>query len=79
MSTPIPSAVDIRASLAALSLDQLDRLAELSGVPLPTLSKIRYGQTLNPGIETVRRFMPHVRELIGAPNAPTLPEPAKAA
>lgn len=79
MTTPIPSAVDIRASLAALSLDQLDQLAELSGVPLPTLRKIRYGQTLNPGIETVRRFVPHIAELIGQPGAPTIPEPAKAA
>jgi hypothetical protein len=78
MSTPIPSAVDIRASLAALSLDQLDRLAELSGVPLPTLSKIRYGQTLNPGIETVRRFVPHIAELINTPGAPAVPEAAKA-
>jgi hypothetical protein len=75
----IPSVDEIRGSLLALSLDQLVRLGELSGVPLPTLSKIRYGQTLNPGIETVRRFAPHIAGLSALPAAPAIPEPAKAA
>ena len=54
----------------ALSLTELDRLAGLSGVPLSTLTKIRYGQTANPGIETVRLFMPHLQELVGHEGAP---------
>ena len=78
MTTAIPSAGDIRARLSALSLDQLDQLAKLSGVPLPTLSKIRYGQTLNPGIETVRQFAQHIGS-VSQPGAPATPEPAKAA
>lgn len=60
MNMNIPSAEAIRASLEALTLRQIDRLAELSGVPRPTLHKIRYGQTPNPGIETVRKFAPHL-------------------
>jgi len=66
MSNPIPSAVDIRAQLAALALDQLDLLAKLSGVPVSTLVKIRYAQTLNPGIETVRKFAPHLAAIQAA-------------
>jgi len=87
MNTSIPSVGDIQARLAALPLAQLGRLAELSGVPLPTLTKIRYGQTVNPGIETVRLFMPHLAAVNGAqdlppdgaPAVPAAPEPAKAA
>jgi transcriptional regulator with XRE-family HTH domain len=61
MKTPsIPSAETIRAKLAGLSKRQIRRLAELSGVPAPTIDKVRRGETSNPGIETVRRFMPHV-------------------
>lgn len=60
MSTTIPSIGEIRARLAAIPLSELDRIADLSGVPLPTLTKIRYGQTANPGIETVRLFIPHL-------------------
>ena len=35
---------------------QLTALAMRSGVPLPTLHKIRYGQTKNPRIDTVVRI-----------------------
>lgn len=59
MST-IPSAEDVRAALAPLSLKQLDRLAELSGVPATTIYKVKRGETENPGIETVRKFLGHV-------------------
>ena len=61
METHFPSADTIRATLEALSLRQVDHLSELSGVPVPTLHKIRYGQTPNPRIETVGKFMPFVR------------------
>jgi transcriptional regulator with XRE-family HTH domain len=61
MKTSILSADDVRTALAALTLRQVDRLAELSGVPATTIYKIRRGETANPGIETVRKFMPHVQ------------------
>ncbi len=60
MNGNIPSAEDVRAALAPLTLKQLDRLAELSGVPATTIYKIKRGETENPGVETVRRFLPFV-------------------
>lgn len=76
MDTIIPSTDQIRAQLSALSLAQVERLAEASGVPQSTLIKIRYGQTANPGIETVRLFLPHLSELIGQPGAPAVEQKA---
>ena len=58
----IPSIHDVRRSLQALSPDQIRRLAELSGVPFETLQNVRLGSTANPGIETVRRFLIHLKE-----------------
>lgn len=66
MSTDIPSSVDVRARLSRLNLAQLTELAARSGVPRPTLHKIRYGQTVNPGIETVRQFIGHIDAVITA-------------
>lgn len=60
METSLISAEAVRAALAPLTLRQLDRLAELSGVPATTIYKIKRGETSNPGIETVRRFLPHI-------------------
>ena len=60
MDITIPSAEDIRASLELLTLRQIDRLSELSGVPVGTIRRIRYAQTPNPGVETVRKFVPHI-------------------
>ena len=60
MDINFPSAEQVRAQLAPLTLKQLDRLAELSGVPATTIYKIKRGETANPGIETLRKFMPHV-------------------
>lgn len=59
----IPSAEDVRAALAPLSLKQLDRLAALSGVAATTIYKVKRGETENPGIETVRRFMRHLAQV----------------
>ncbi|MBP7501191.1 MAG: hypothetical protein KA784_00225 [Aquabacterium sp.] len=58
---PIPSTADIRASLAVFSRKQLDDLGELTGVPATTIYKIKRGVTLDPGIETVRKLLPHLR------------------
>jgi transcriptional regulator with XRE-family HTH domain len=60
MENIIPSAERVRALLAPLTLKQIDRLAELSGVSAPTIYKIKRGETANPGIETVGKFMPHI-------------------
>lgn len=60
MDITFPSSEQVRAALAPLTLKQIDRLAELSGVPATTIYKIKRGETGNPGVETLRRFMPHV-------------------
>ena len=60
MESNIPAAQDVMALLRAMSLKQMQELADVSGVPMPTLSKIRYGQTENPGIDTVRKFLGHI-------------------
>ena len=60
MDITILSAAQVREALAPLRLKQLEHLAALSGVPLPTIYKIRLGVTPNPGIETVRKFLPYV-------------------
>lgn len=69
MLDSVPSAEIVRAALKPLTLKQLDRLAELSGVPMTTIYKIKLGETQNPGVETVRMFAPHIAEALGP--APT--------
>lgn len=66
MNSTIPSAEAVRAALAPLSLKQLEKLAELSGVPFTTIYKVKRGETKNPGIETLRQFMPHVQDALAA-------------
>lgn len=61
MDIIIPSAAEVRQALQPLNMKQLSRLAALSGVPMTTIYKIRRGETPNPGVETVRMFLPHVR------------------
>lgn len=56
MNIVVPSTEDVRAGLAALSQAELVDLSSRSGVPFSTLSKIRYGHTPNPGLDTVRKF-----------------------
>lgn len=58
MDIQILSAEAVRAALAPLTLRQLERLAELSGVPVSTIYKIKRNETENPGIDTVGKFMP---------------------
>lgn len=50
---------DIRSRIAATRVSELRALAELAGVPVATLTKIKYGQTRNPRIETVIRLQDH--------------------
>lgn len=56
----IPPTPKLRQRLSALTPAQLRKLHDLSGVPVATLQKIRLGTTANPGVETVRRFLPHI-------------------
>jgi predicted transcriptional regulator len=60
MEHSIPTIDDVRAVLARMTMEQIGRLGALSGVPPTTIYKIKRGETENPGIETVRKFMPHV-------------------
>jgi transcriptional regulator with XRE-family HTH domain len=56
-----PSVSEVQAWLKPLSEKQVATLAKFSGVGFGTLSKIRRGQTANPGLETVRRFVPYIK------------------
>lgn len=60
MQTEIPSIQQIQAVLQALPKGELTRISRDSGVPFGTLWKVRSGETPNPGIETVRSFLPHL-------------------
>jgi predicted transcriptional regulator len=64
MNEQIPSSEQVRAALAPLSMRQIEVLARLSGVPATTIYKVKRGETENPGIETVRRFVPHIEEAL---------------
>jgi hypothetical protein len=60
MSSDIPSAKVIRNRLGRLSRAQMQALSKASRVPFTTLWKVRTGETGNPGIETVRKFIAHM-------------------
>ena len=68
MNNDIPSVRQVQEALKRLTLRQIDTLSALSGVPAPTIAKIRYGVSENPGIETIRKFMPHIAKA-SAPDA----------
>lgn len=57
----------VREAMQPLTLKQIDVLAGLSGVPAPTIYKIKRGETPNPGIDTVAKFLPHLAEAIKPP------------
>lgn len=67
MEPTIPSAEELREALRPFTLKRLHRLAEVSGVPMPTIYKIKRGETPNPGIETVRLFLPHIKTVLAEP------------
>ncbi len=71
MNTTLPSAAEVARKLEPLSNQQLQRLADISGVPFTTLWKIRAAETTNPRLDTVVQFLPHI--------AAAQAEPAKAA
>ena len=57
MQIDVPPATSVRAVLLRLDSIQLRELATLSKVNVGTLNNIRVGATLNPGVETVRKFI----------------------
>lgn len=63
MKSNFPPISDVRAELEALGHAETQELSKISGVPFTTLWKIRDGTTKNPGIETVRQFVRHIRDV----------------
>ena len=57
MQIDVPPATSVRAVLLRLDSIQLRELARMSDVNVGTLNNIRVGATLNPGVETVRKFI----------------------
>jgi predicted transcriptional regulator len=66
MDIKVPTADELRLALSPLSNAQLQELATLSGVPFHTLRKVRSGETVDPGISTVAKFLPHVESVKAA-------------
>lgn len=60
-ASTIPPVTEIRGLLEKLGHAQVHELARASGVPFTTIWKVRSGETGNPGIETVRKWMPHLK------------------
>lgn len=60
---PLPTTAQVRDALLKLRNPQLEKLAQLSGVPLGTIWKIRGGLSKNAGLDTVQRFQPYVEAL----------------
>lgn len=61
MITQLPSVEDVSVALATLTMAQIKALAAMTGVSERGLLKIRYGDTTNPGLATVRAFLPHIK------------------
>lgn len=68
MNISIPPTSVVQEQLSALTHAEMQQVSAASGVPFTTLWKIRDGTTKNPGMETVRKFVPHIPS---APEAPT--------
>lgn len=64
MIPPVPTLAQVAKALGLLRQPQLEKLSELSGVPVGTLWNIRSGKSANPGIVTVAAFQPYVQSLV---------------
>ncbi len=64
MIPPVPTLAQVATALSLLRQPQLEKLSELSGVPVGTLWNIRSGKSANPGIVTVGAFQPYVQSLV---------------
>lgn len=63
MIPPVPTLAQVSTALGLLRQPELEKLSELSGVPVATLWNIRSGKSKNPGIVTVAAFQPYVEAL----------------
>lgn len=54
----LPSTDDVRTRLKQLSFAEIRALCKDTGAPFTTVWKVREGETVNPGLETVRSFWP---------------------
>lgn len=66
MNLTMPNMDDVREQLLALNQHQISLLSELSGVGISTIEKIRYGNTLNPGVETVGKILEHLPAVLAS-------------
>ena len=66
MIPPVPTLAQVSTALGLLRQPELEKLSELSGVPVGTLWNIRSGKSKNPGIVTVAAFQPFVEALAAA-------------
>ncbi len=66
MKERLPSTKQVRAMLRPLTLLQVQEVGRSSGVPWTTIYKIKRGETTNPGMDTVRKFLPHLVKLTEA-------------
>jgi transcriptional regulator with XRE-family HTH domain len=64
MIPPVPTLAQVATALSLLRQPQLEKLSELSGVPVGTIWNIRSGKSANPGIVTVAAFQPYVQSLV---------------
>jgi hypothetical protein len=60
MQHDIPSTEDLRQKLLKLSWSEVRAICKRTGVPVTTVWKVRTGETVTPGIETVRAIWPHL-------------------
>lgn len=68
MNINLPQVAEVRSFLEGLGHAQVQQLSTDTGVPFTTLWKIRDGTTVNPGIETVRKFYPAVAQTKNGPS-----------
>jgi hypothetical protein len=66
MAPSIHAADEVRDWLWPLTTAQLRFLAGLAGVSFSWLVKFRLGFIANPGIDTVRAFVPHIEAALSA-------------
>jgi hypothetical protein len=67
MKPSIPSGAEIKARLRRLGYAELLPISRASGVPINTLYSIRdHAGDPNPGVDTVRKFLPYLPKAAGA-------------
>ena len=71
MNTP-----EVIAAVRACSESQLREITESTGVPLPTLAKIRYGTTDDPRGSTVDKLREHFEAVARSKTKKAKPVPA---